>query len=61
MAASQEFNTPTGSVPNFGTSTPKIQSLEKYIYPVGKFNQVQDALSKVWERKEHYKTGSVSL
>ena len=55
-ATSPEFKTPTGSTSNLGTSTPKTVSLEKYNDLVAKFNQLQGALMKVCERKEHYKS-----
>ena len=46
---------------NSGTSAPKTVSLDKYNDLIAKFNQLQGALTKVRERKEHYKNESVSL
>ena len=59
--ASPEFETPTGSAGNSGTSTPRTVPLTKYNDLVSKFNQLNEAIAKVRDRKEFYKGETVSL
>ena len=60
-AASRRSRLRLGPRLNLGTSTSKTVSLDKYNYLVAKFNQLQEALTKVGKCKEHHKNESVSL
>ena len=55
-----EFTTPFRTAPGSG-STPQTISLEKYNELIARFNQLQEALLKVCECKDHYKNESVSF
>ena len=54
-----QTTTLTEPAPNSGTSSPK--TLEKYNELVACYNQLQEALTEIWDRKDHYKNESVSL
>ena len=60
-ATSPEFETPTGSAGNSGTSTPRTVPLTKYNDLVSRFNQLNETIAKLRDRKEFYKGETVSL
>ena len=50
--ASPEFETLKGSAANSGTSTPKTVPLQQYNDLVARFNQLNEAITKVCERMD---------
>ena len=56
-----EFETPTGSAGNSGTSTPRTVPLTQYNELVTRFNQLNETIAKLRDRKEFYKGETVSL
>ena len=60
-ATSPEFETPTGSAGNSGTLTPITVPLSQYNELVTRFNQLNDTIAKLLDRKEFYKGETVSL
>ena len=51
---SPEFDTPKGSASNSGTSTPKTLPLEQYKELMARFNQLNEAITKVREKKDFF-------
>ena len=56
---SPEFETPLGSAGNTGTSTPRTVPLAKYNDLVSRFNQLNETIAKLRDRKEFYKGETV--
>ena len=52
---------PTGSASTSGTSTPRTVPLSQYNELVTRFNQLNDTIAKLRDRKEFYKGETVSL
>ena len=49
-----EFETPKGSAGNSGTSTPKTVPLQQYNNLVSRYNQLNETITKLRDRKEFY-------
>ena len=60
-ATSSEFETPTGSAGNSGTSTPRTVPLQQYNDLVSRYNQLNETIAKLCDRKEFYKRETVTL
>ena len=58
---SPEFETPKGSAVNAGTSTPKTVPLQQYNDLVSRYNQLNETITKLCDRKEFYKGETVTL
>ena len=58
---SPEFETPTGSAGNSGTSTPRTVPLQQYNDLVSRYNQLNETIAKLRDRKEFYKGETVTL
>ena len=58
---SLEFETPTGSAGNSGTSTPRTVPLQQYNELVTRYNQLNETIAKLRDRREFYKGETVTL
>ena len=58
---SPEFETPKGSAGNSGTSTPKAVPLQQYNELVTRYNQLNETINKLRERKDFYKSETATL
>ena len=60
-ATSPEFETSTGSAGNSGASTPRTVPLQQYNELVSCYNQLNETIAKLRDRKEFYKGETVTL